>query len=75
MLRARKVIDQIGLNGSLAATLYSLTHFGQLFGTRHSYLRLLILLLKAFYDVFVLVFLWLCPAASWLTFTRVQYAE
>ncbi|ORY81796.1 family 2 glycosyltransferase [Leucosporidium creatinivorum] len=57
------------LNGSFAASVYSLVHFWKLFRTKHSILRLFFLTVQTAFNAFSLVFTWFSPANLYLSFT------
>lgn len=57
------------LNGSFAASIYSLVHFFRIYKSNHGIIRLFFFHLQALYNVFTLVFTWFALANLWLTFS------
>ncbi|KZO91398.1 glycosyltransferase family 2 protein [Calocera viscosa TUFC12733] len=57
------------LNGSFAASVYSLVHFFQLYRSGHGFIRLFFFHLQALYNLFNLLFSWFALANLWLTFS------
>lgn len=57
------------LNGSFAATLYSMIHFSQIYRTAHNPFRLLMLHVQVLYNQLNLVMTWFSLAAFFLTTT------
>lgn len=57
------------LNGSFAASIYSLVHFFRIYKSNHGIIRLFFFHLQALYNVFTLVFSWFALANLWLTFS------
>ncbi|KAF7557244.1 hypothetical protein G7Z17_g833 [Cylindrodendrum hubeiense] len=55
------------LNGSFAATLYSGIHFGQIYKSGHSPIRIFFLNLQLIYNVVNTLFTWLSLASNYLT--------
>ncbi|PYI36299.1 chitin synthase [Aspergillus indologenus CBS 114.80] len=55
------------LNGSFAAGLYSLMHFGRIYRSGHSIIRLFFLHLQMIYNVIQLIMTWFSLASYWLT--------
>lgn len=51
---------------SLAASIYSIVHFGRLYGTRHRF-RLIFLHIQLFVNLFSLFLTWLCALSPKLT--------
>ncbi|CAE6428461.1 unnamed protein product [Rhizoctonia solani] len=57
------------LNGSFAASVYSLVHFFKLYKSGHGIVRMFFFHIQALYNVFSLVFSWFALANLWLTFS------
>ncbi|KDN53138.1 glycosyltransferase family 2 protein [Tilletiaria anomala UBC 951] len=57
------------LNGSFAASIYSLVHFFRIYRSNHSILRLFFFHIQALYNAFTLLFSWFALANLWLTFS------
>jgi chitin synthase len=55
------------LNGSFAASLYSLMHFGRIYGSGHNVIRLFFLHIQLAYTFANVVFSWFSLASYWLT--------
>ncbi|OQD63950.1 hypothetical protein PENPOL_c008G02709 [Penicillium polonicum] len=55
------------LNGSFAASLYSVMHFNRIYKSGHSLIRLLLLHIQLVYNICQLVMTWLSLASYWLT--------
>ncbi|CAK7234241.1 Chitin synthase, class 3 [Sporothrix curviconia] len=55
------------LNGSFAASLYSLMHFGRMYKSGHNIIRMLFLHLQLIYNVANVIFTWFSLASYWLT--------
>ncbi|KAI0481350.1 glycosyltransferase family 2 protein [Xylariaceae sp. FL0804] len=55
------------LNGSFAAGLYSLMHFGRIYSSGHSPIRMFFLHIQLFYTFANMVFSWFSLASYWLT--------
>ncbi|KAJ4310736.1 Chitin synthase, class 3 [Fusarium piperis] len=60
------------LNGSFAASLYSLMHFGRLYRSGHSIIRLFFLHVQLIYNFFNLLFSWFSLASYYLTTTIIM---
>ncbi|UPK95993.1 hypothetical protein LCI18_006928 [Fusarium solani-melongenae] len=60
------------LNGSFAASLYSLMHFGRLYRSGHSIIRLFFLHIQLVYNFFNVLFSWFSLAAYYLTTTIIM---
>lgn len=50
------------LNGSFAASIYAVTHFGQVYWTQHNFMRIFFFHVQAVYNVVSLIFSWFAPA-------------
>ena len=62
------------LNGSFAASIYSLVHFYRIYRSRHGVLRMLGFHLQALYNLCQLIFSWFALGNLWLTFAIIiQY--
>ena len=59
------------LNGSFAASVYSMVHFPRLYRSAHSPFRMLIFHVQLVYNVASLIFSWFAIANLWLTFSIV----
>ena len=57
------------LNGSFAASIYSLVHFFRIYKSNHSIIRLFFFHVQALYNAFSLFFSWFALANLWLTFS------
>ncbi|CAE6439438.1 unnamed protein product [Rhizoctonia solani] len=57
------------LNGSFAASVYSLVHFFKLYKSGHGIVRMFFFHIQGLYNVFSLVFSWFALANLWLTFS------
>ncbi|CAE6360610.1 unnamed protein product [Rhizoctonia solani] len=57
------------LNGSFAASVYSIVHFFKLYKSGHGIVRMFFFHIQALYNVFSLVFSWFALANLWLTFS------
>ncbi|KAJ3510618.1 hypothetical protein NLJ89_g4567 [Agrocybe chaxingu] len=57
------------LNGSFAASVYSLVHFFSFYRSGHGVIRMFFLHIQALYNFFQLVFSWFALANLWLTFS------
>ncbi|QKX54176.1 uncharacterized protein TRUGW13939_01260 [Talaromyces rugulosus] len=55
------------LNGSFAASLYSVMHFARIYGSGHSLVRLFFLHVQLIYNVCQLIMTWFSLASYWLT--------
>lgn len=55
------------LNGSFAASLYALMHFGRIYRSGHSIVRLFFLHVQLVYNFVNLLFTWFALASYWLT--------
>lgn len=55
------------LNGSFAASLYAIMHFGRIYKSSHSWLRLFFLHLQTIYNCCQLIMTWFSLASYWLT--------
>ncbi|ODN78774.1 hypothetical protein L202_04333 [Cryptococcus amylolentus CBS 6039] len=59
------------LNGSFAASVYSVAHFFRLYRSSHNPIRMFFFHIQALYNLCSLVFSWFALANLWLTFTIV----
>lgn len=59
------------LNGSFAASVYSLVHFPRLYKSGHGIIRMFFFHIQGIYNVISLVFSWFALANLWLTFSLV----
>ncbi|KAL4736029.1 chitin synthase C [Aspergillus similis] len=55
------------LNGSFAASLYAIMHFGRIYRSGHNIIRLFFLHIQMFYNVCQLIMTWFSLASYWLT--------
>jgi chitin synthase len=55
------------LNGSFAASLYSLIHFGRIYQSRHGIIRMFFLHVQLLYNICNLLLSWFALASYWLT--------
>jgi len=55
------------LNGSFAAGIYSLIHFGRIYKSNHSILRMAVFHFQLVYNIFTLILSWFGLANFWLT--------
>lgn len=60
------------LNGSFAATLYSLIHFGRLYKSGHNLVRMFFFHVQLIYHILNLIFTWFSLASYWLTTTVIM---
>lgn len=60
------------LNGSFAATLYSLMHFGRMYKSGHNIVRMIFLHIQLLYNIFNLIFTWFSLASYYLTTTVIM---
>jgi chitin synthase len=60
------------LNGSFAASLYSIMHFGRLYGSGHGVIRLFFLHIQLIYNVTQVIFTWFSLASYYLTTTVIM---
>lgn len=57
------------LNGSLAASVYSIIHFYRVYRSNHNLLRLFALHVQLLFNIFQLIFTWFSLANLWLSFS------
>lgn len=57
------------LNGSFAASIYSLVHFFRIYKSDHNIIRLFFFHIQAIFNMFTLIFSWFALANMWLTFS------
>ncbi|KAG6821246.1 Chitin synthase, class 1 [Arthromyces matolae] len=57
------------LNGSFAASVYSLVNFFMFYRSGHGIIRMFFLHIQALYNIFALIFSWFALANLWLTFS------
>ncbi|EON69513.1 chitin synthase G [Coniosporium apollinis CBS 100218] len=55
------------LNGSFAASIYSLMHFGRMYKSGHNIIRMFFFHIQMLYNVFTVFLSWFALAAFWLT--------
>lgn len=55
------------LNGSFAASIYSLMHFGRMYKSGHNLIRMFFFHIQLVYNVFQLILSWFMLASFWLT--------
>ncbi|KAI9849938.1 MAG: Chitin synthase, class 2 [Sclerophora amabilis] len=55
------------LNGSFAASIYSLMHFGRMYKSGHNIVRMLFFHIQLLYNIFSVTLSWFALAAFWLT--------
>ncbi|KAE8163827.1 chitin synthase-domain-containing protein [Aspergillus tamarii] len=55
------------LNGSFAASLYAIMHFGRIYRSGHSLIRLFFLHIQILYNICQLIMTWFSLASYWLT--------
>jgi len=55
------------LNGSFAASLYSLMHFGRMYKSGHNIVRMIFFHVQLIYNVLNVIFTWFSLASYWLT--------
>ncbi|KAF7919410.1 uncharacterized protein EAE98_009250 [Botrytis deweyae] len=60
------------LNGSFAASLYSLIHFGRMYKSGHSLIRMIIFHFQLLYNIANVVFSWFSLSSYWLTTTVIM---
>ncbi|PUU74955.1 chitin synthase-domain-containing protein [Tuber borchii] len=60
------------LNGSFAASIYSLMHFGRMYSSSHSIIRMFFFHVQLFYNVFSVIMSWFGLANFWLTTTVIM---
>ncbi len=57
------------LNGSFAASIYSLVHFARIYKSNHGFIRVIFFHVQALYNIISLFFSWFALANLWLTFS------
>lgn len=55
------------LNGSFAASVYALMHFGRMYKSGHNIIRMIFFHIQLLYNIFMLILTWFALAAFWLT--------
>ncbi|KAI9813206.1 MAG: Chitin synthase, class 2 [Thelocarpon impressellum] len=60
------------LNGSFAASIYSLMHFGRMYKSGHNIIRMFFLHIQLVYNVFSVILAWFSLASFWLTTTVIM---
>ena len=60
------------LNGSFAASIYSLMHFGRMYQSGHNLLRMFFFHIQLLYNIFQLILSWFMLASFWLTTTVIM---
>lgn len=60
------------LNGSFAATLYSLMHFGRMYKSGHNIIRMFFFHVQLIYNILNVIFTWFSLASYWLTTTVIM---
>jgi len=55
------------LNGSFAASVYSVMHFGRMYKSGHNILRMFFLHIQLVYNIFTVILTWFSLASYWLT--------
>ncbi|KAL5694331.1 hypothetical protein EMGR_003251 [Emarellia grisea] len=60
------------LNGSFAAGIYSLMHFGRMYKSGHNIVRMFFLHIQMLYNIFSTVLTWFSLASYWLTTTVIM---
>jgi chitin synthase len=55
------------LNGSFAASIYSLMHFGRMFKSGHNPIRKFFFVIQMFYNVLMVILSWFMLSSFWLT--------
>lgn len=60
------------LNGSFAASLYSLMHFGRMYKSGHNLIRMFFLHIQLIYNILNVIFTWFSLASYWLTTTVIM---
>lgn len=60
------------LNGSFAASIYALMHFGRMYKSGHNILRMLFFHFQMLYNTFSLLMSWFALASYWLTTTVIM---
>ncbi|KAI9805734.1 MAG: Chitin synthase, class 2 [Piccolia ochrophora] len=55
------------LNGSFAASIYALMHFGRMYQSGHNIIRMIFLHIQLVYNIFSVILAWFSLAAFWLT--------
>ena len=55
------------LNGSFAASIYSLMHFGRMYKSSHNILRMFFLHVQLLYNIATVILAWFALASFWLT--------
>lgn len=55
------------LNGSFAATVYSLMHFSRMYKSGHNFVRMFFFHLQLLYNIFSVIMSWFALASYWLT--------
>lgn len=61
------------LNGSFAATLYGLIHFGRIYKSGHNFIRLFFLHIQHLYGIVNLIFTWFSLASYYLTTSVIMH--
>lgn len=60
------------LNGSFAASIYSLMHFGRMYKSGHNIIRMFFFHIQLIYNILNLIFTWFSLASYWLTTTVIM---
>lgn len=60
------------LNGSFAASVYSLMHFGRMYASSHNIIRMIFFHVQLLYNVFSVIMSWFGLANFWLTTTVIM---
>lgn len=55
------------LNGSFAATIYAVMHFGRMYKSGHNLLRMIFFHIQLLYNIFNVILTWFSLASYWLT--------